>query len=145
MRYLKVDYAKCNGGAACKRECELACSRTFFKTDDSAYSAIRLLPVATGGAELKINVCDQCGECVKVCPTEALRANKLGIVLVDKKTCVGCVMCMGACPTGAMRLLPDSPLVFKCSSCAACVKVCPQGALSIADRPSPEPQAAAQH
>ena len=98
MRYLKVDYDKCNGGAACQRECETACATTFFKSANPAFSAIRLLPVAKGAEELRINVCDQCGECVALCPTEALRSNKLGIVLVDKKTCLGCLMCMGGMP-----------------------------------------------
>ncbi len=144
MRYLKVDYEKCNGGASCQRECELACSRTFFKTDDPAYSCIRLLPESKGSAALRINVCNQCGECIAVCPVEALRATKLGIVLVDKKTCVGCVNCIGFCPTVSMRQVPGQPLVFKCTSCAACVKVCPTGALSIADVPGPEPLVPAQ-
>jgi anaerobic carbon-monoxide dehydrogenase iron sulfur subunit len=144
LRYLNVDYEKCNGGKDCQRECELACSRTFFKTDDAACSSIRLLPVAKGSTELRINVCNQCGDCVKVCPVEALRATKLGIVLVDKKTCVGCVMCMGACPTVSMRQVPGQPLVFKCTSCAACVKVCPKGALAIVDTPQPEPLIPAQ-
>jgi carbon-monoxide dehydrogenase iron sulfur subunit len=144
MRYLKVDYDKCNGGAACQRECETACATTFFKTPNPAFSAIRLLPVAKGAEELRINVCDQCGECVALCPTEALRATKLGIVLVDKRTCVGCLMCIGGCPTLSMRQVPETPLVFKCTSCAACVKVCPTGALSIAERTSPEPLIPAQ-
>ena len=144
MRYLKVDYEKCNGGKDCHRECELACSRQFFKRDEPAYACIRLLPVARGSDELRINVCNQCGECVKVCPVEALRTTKLGFVLVDKKTCVGCVMCIGVCPTTSMRFDPAQAVVFKCVACGTCVKACPQGALQVVDVPTPEPLVPAQ-
>jgi carbon-monoxide dehydrogenase iron sulfur subunit len=143
MRYLQVDFEKCDGGRHCNRECEVACSKTLYKTEDVAYSAIRLLPAAGQDATLAINVCNQCGECVAVCPTQALRQNKLGVVLLDKKTCVACYMCVGFCPTLSFRTVTGLHEPVKCIVCGACVKACPRGALQVADKPQPEPLIAA--
>jgi Fe-S-cluster-containing hydrogenase component 2 len=139
MRYLQVDLEKCDGGRHCQRECEVACAKTLYRTEDVAYSAIRLLPQPGQPDVLAINVCNQCGECVAVCPTEALKQNKLGVVLIDKKACVACYMCVGFCPTLSFRQVAGLHEPVKCIVCAACVKVCPQGALQVAEKPQPEP------
>jgi Fe-S-cluster-containing hydrogenase component 2 len=76
---------------------------------------------------------------VAVCPTEALKQNKLGVVLIDKKACVACYMCVGFCPTLSFRQVAGLHEPVKCIVCAACVKVCPQGALQVAEKPQPEP------
>lgn len=139
MRILQVDREMCDGGRHCQRECEVACAKTLYKTEDIAYSAIRLLPVAGQHGTLAINVCNQCGECVPVCPTEALKQNKLGVVLLNKKACVACYMCVGFCPTLSFRQVAGLHEPVKCIVCGACVKACPRGALQVADVPSPEP------
>ncbi|HPW56178.1 MAG: 4Fe-4S binding protein [Thermoanaerobaculaceae bacterium] len=139
MRYLHVDLEKCDGGRHCHRECELACAKMLYKTTDVAFSAIRLLPVNSHEGVLAINVCDQCGECVAICPVEALKTNKLGVVMLDKKACVACYMCVGFCPTLSMRTVPGLHEPVKCIVCGACVKVCPMGALQVAEKPAPEP------
>lgn len=143
MKYLRVDHAKCNGGKECQKECEAACSKTFWKTEDALLSCVRLLPVGPKDGAKRIDVCNQCGACVLVCPVEALRANKVGVVLVDKKTCVGCQMCIGACATLSMRSRAGEAVVFKCIACGACAKVCPTKALEVVDVPKPEPRVAA--
>ena len=139
MKYLKVDFEKCDGGRHCNRECELACAKTLHRTEDSGFSAIRLLPVTGQEGVLAINVCNQCGDCVPVCPVEALKTNKLGVVMLDKRTCVACYMCAGFCPTLSMRTVPGLHEPVKCIVCGACVKVCPTGALQVAEKPAPEP------
>ncbi|MBF0501267.1 MAG: 4Fe-4S dicluster domain-containing protein [Candidatus Riflebacteria bacterium] len=127
MKFLKTDTSACSGA----RACEKACAMTFFKKEDSAYSCI-LHQKASGKSDL--NVCNQCGACIEVCPVKALSRNKLGVVMVDKKTCIGCFMCVGFCPTVSMRRAPGSREPFKCVSCGACVKACPSKALSLSEK-----------
>lgn len=127
MKYLKTNQSACRG----VRACEKVCAKTFFKTEDPAKSAIRVSE-KEGGFE--INVCNQCGQCIEVCPVEALYRNKQGVVMLDKKKCVGCLMCVGFCPTLSMRFHKDQAEPFKCVACGACAKACPQGALEIAEK-----------
>lgn len=127
MRYLKINQSACQG----VRACETACAKTFFKTEDPAKSAIR---VTKKNGSFEINVCNQCGQCIEICPVKALSRNKLGVVVLDRKLCVGCLMCVGFCPTMSMRHHQDRPEPFKCVACGACVKACPHGALEIAEK-----------
>jgi len=45
--------------------------------------------------------CIGCGECIAVCPVEAIKlVDKKSVV--DKTKCIGCASCLAACPTMAM-------------------------------------------
>ncbi len=44
-------------------------------------------------------LCDKCGICVSVCPTDSIYINKT--VITDKTTCILCCACVKACPTNA--------------------------------------------
>lgn len=127
MKYLKTSPAKCKG----VRACEKTCSKTFFKTEDPSKSAIQ---VTEKDGKFEINVCNQCGDCIAVCPVLALKRNSQGVVMLDKKLCVGCLMCVGYCPTLSMRTHPELREPFKCVACGACVKACPEKVLEIAER-----------
>ena len=127
MKSLVADPAKCTGAMKCMP----ACSQQIFKRSDEAWSAIRVR--AENGSYL-FTICDQCGDCILVCPTKALQRNKAGVVQVKKDLCVGCFMCIGFCPKGAMFRAPNATEPFKCLSCNACVKACPAGALKLEER-----------
>lgn len=43
------------------------------------------------------NLCSNCGECVKVCPTGAVSLRG-GAVVYDKTRCAACDRCLGVCP-----------------------------------------------
>ena len=45
--------------------------------------------------------CVGCGECVEVCPADAIRMENDKSVL-DKKKCIGCASCVAACPQDAL-------------------------------------------
>jgi Fe-S-cluster-containing hydrogenase component 2 len=127
MKYLKTNPSSCKGVRACER----TCAKTFFKSEDPAKSAIR---VTEKEGAFEINVCNQCGRCIEICPVLALSRNKLGVVVLDRKACVGCLMCVGFCPTLSMMHHPDHREPFKCVACGACAKACPEHALEIAEK-----------
>ena len=114
-------------------QCEITCANKVQKSDDLRKSAIKINGNAKYGEE-KINVCDQCGECIEVCSEMALGRAKNGVVLLDKKKCVGCLICVGFCSKQSMRIHDDMIEPFKCIACGQCVSSCPVGALEIREK-----------
>lgn len=108
--------------------CETTCSTFYFKEDNRLKSTIQVekLEVSPGAA---IHVCNQCGKCIEVCPVEAITRTKKGIVIINKKTCIGCFNCVGVCPTDTMFWHVDLVEPFKCISCARCTEECPTEAI----------------
>ena len=47
------------------------------------------------------NVCVGSGECVEVCPVEALSLVE-GKAVCDEDTCIDCLACIAACPVEAI-------------------------------------------
>jgi Fe-S-cluster-containing hydrogenase component 2 len=130
MKVLVWDETKCIGCGTCEK----VCSQTWFKEEDRAKSRIQITKTDAG---FNGNACNQCGECINVCPVEALSRDARGIVRLNAKTCVGCLSCVGFCPTASMFVAKSEPIPFKCIACGICVKSCPTGALSLEDRPDP--------
>ncbi|HOX17332.1 MAG TPA: 4Fe-4S binding protein [Spirochaetales bacterium] len=126
IKYLKTDDSKCVGCMTCTS----VCSRLYFKEDNPARSAIQVLD--RGNNEFHLIACDQeCRKCVAECPVQAIRVSAAGVVMIDKKLCVGCLACVAVCPIGAMRYYPGDSTTFKCVACGACAKECPKQALEI--------------
>ncbi|MCD6182088.1 MAG: 4Fe-4S binding protein [Candidatus Cloacimonetes bacterium] len=130
MKVLVWDKTKCIGCGIC----ENVCSQTWFKEENREKSRIKIITSESG---LDCNVCNQCGECIDVCPVEALNRDAQGIVRLDANACVGCMSCVGFCPSASMFFAPKEPIPFKCISCGVCVKSCPTGALTLEERPEP--------
>lgn len=126
MKVLKKNPELC---IAC-HACESTCANTWFKVTDIEKSCIRIEEKAD---EKNIITCTQCGECMDVCPIQAITWDKNGIVRINKKICVGCFMCVGFCPEIAMIMHEDYIEPFKCVSCGQCVKVCPTNAISMSE------------
>jgi Fe-S-cluster-containing hydrogenase component 2 len=130
MKVLVWDESKCIGCGTC----ELTCSKTWFKEENREKSRIKISKTDQG---FQANVCNQCGECINVCPVEALSRDAKGIVRLNEKTCVGCLSCVGFCPTLSMFTTKEVAIPFKCIACGLCVKTCPAGALSIQEVQQP--------
>ena len=126
VKVLRFHPEKCDG---C-RVCEKACSKIHFKTDEGGdKSAIRILKNKSGNYNM--NVCDQRGLCIDMCPVGALIRRKNGVVFFDKNVCIGCQACVGFCPIVAMLKCDDRIEPSKCISCGACVRACPTEALEL--------------
>jgi hypothetical protein len=50
------------------------------------------------------DACTGCGECMKICPAEAIRMEK-GKAVFDLEKCIGCAECITICPNDALRIL----------------------------------------
>jgi Fe-S-cluster-containing hydrogenase component 2 len=126
MKVLTFNPNLCDGS----RDCEVACAQTWFKVDDRDKSRIR---ISEDGGNFRAEFCIQCGECIDVCPTEAIYFDRQGIVRIKKRLCVGCLSCVGFCPYDVMYFDTDDGVAFKCIACGQCVKACPNEALQIVE------------
>jgi len=84
-------------------------------------------------------LCNHCrhSPCVQVCPVGASFDSPDGVVLIDKKHCIGCGYCVQACPYGCRYLAHPPGTADKCTLCyhrihrgqqTACVLACPRKA-----------------
>ena len=124
LKLLEKKEARC---IACGR-CEEICANAYFKQQDRDKSCIQISQSQDGN---NINVCNQCGVCIDICPVEALYRDKNDVVRMKKDICVGCFMCVGFCPEEAMRQHDDYIEPFKCIACGLCARECPTEAILI--------------
>jgi Fe-S-cluster-containing dehydrogenase component len=93
-------------------------------------------------------LCNQCDNppCVQVCPVGATYKTADGVVLVDRKWCIGCGYCIMGCPYGVRFFHPEYNVAEKCNFCyhrihqgmkSACVTACPFGARQIGNLRDP--------
>jgi tetrathionate reductase subunit B len=94
-------------------------------------------------------LCNQCEKppCVQVCPVGATYQTGDGVVLVDRKWCIGCGYCIMACPYGMRFFHPVHHVAEKCNFCyhrisqgrkPACVQACPASARRIGNLKDPQ-------
>ncbi len=46
--------------------------------------------------------CNGCGECVRICPNDAVYLDHLGKAAIDLSKCTKCGNCVAACPNSAI-------------------------------------------
>jgi len=96
-------------------------------------------PKNVGKAFFVPKLCNHCSSpaCTQVCPVGATYKTDDGVVLVDRKWCIGCGYCIMACPYAARFFHPVEHVADKCTFCyhrlskgldSACVNACPFGA-----------------
>jgi Fe-S-cluster-containing dehydrogenase component len=87
-------------------------------------------------------LCNHCEKpsCVQVCPAGATYKTSDGVVLVDRKWCIGCGYCITNCPYFARFFHPVHNVVDKCTFCyhritkgfkTACIDACAFGVRKI--------------
>ena len=58
------------------------------------------------------SLCTGCGECVDVCPSDAIRLVN-GVARIEQSLCQECQACLSACHTGAILALQEPNKVIK--------------------------------
>ncbi|MEW6115012.1 MAG: 4Fe-4S dicluster domain-containing protein [Thermodesulfobacteriota bacterium] len=54
--------------------------------------------------EINEKKCDQCDECIDVCPTGVLEKNENRTVVANPQDCLGCESCVSVCPREAITV-----------------------------------------
>jgi Fe-S-cluster-containing hydrogenase component 2 len=128
---LYVDSTKCSGCNACR----VACSLNLFGENNPKKSALVIEPHFPEPGVYTVKVCTQCGDCAKVCPTEAIKLDEKGAYYVDFAECNLCEACVPECPEGVMFVRAElADTAWKCDLCSDCVSVCGTSALWIAEK-----------
>ena len=101
-----------------------------------------------GGPKACKNGCLGLGDCVRVCPFDALHLGEEGIVVVDPENCTGCGLCVPACPKDLFEFYPRvhrielscvakekqaivrATCLVGCTLCRKCVAKCPAEAIA---------------
>ncbi len=139
-------------GSVADRIVVLRChGTTAFARDEAEYLGIATCAAAAlvfAGPKACKNGCLGLGDCVRVCPFDALHLGGDGIVEVDAERCTGCALCIPACPKDLFQLYPrahrielacvarDKQAVVRasclvgCTLCRKCVAKCPAGAIT---------------
>ncbi|MCM8771703.1 MAG: RnfABCDGE type electron transport complex subunit B [Candidatus Omnitrophica bacterium] len=91
------------------------------------------------------------GDCIRICPVNAISLNEKNIPEINEEICIGCGKCIEICPKKIIKLIPSNKKVYvACSSkdkgavvvkicqsgcigCGKCSKSCPQNAIKIED------------
>jgi Na+-translocating ferredoxin:NAD+ oxidoreductase RNF subunit RnfB len=115
----------------------MLCNGGLRARDKYVYEGIRSCKAATllfGGYKACNFGCLGLGDCVAVCPFDAIGMGADGLPVVDAGRCTSCGKCVKACPKGLYSLLPVSCGYYvKCSSKdpgAATAKVCKSGCIA---------------
>ena len=164
-----IDIPKCIGCGNCVRACQTEndVPDGFFRTwveryhvndydienpvVDSPDGGTKGYPPARdpGGKNFFVpKLCNHCADspCTQVCPVGATFISPDGVVLMDKKYCLGCRYCVQACPYGCRFINPKTETAEKCTLCyhritkgltTACCENCPTGARQLADLKNP--------
>ena len=136
----KVAYVGCNG--SCLPE-----NRKF------VYDGIKTCAAANmsyAGDTACSFACLGYGDCIAVCPKDAISINpENGVADIDPTKCIGCGICAKTCPNHIIHIVKESTrVVVKCSShdkgavtrkacsngcigCMKCQKTCPEGAIKV--------------
>jgi Fe-S-cluster-containing hydrogenase component 2 len=127
---LYAESSKCSGCRACL----VACSLNLFTENNPKKAALNILAHFPAPGVYEVKVCTQCGECAKVCPTEAIKRNARGAYYVDFNECNLCEACVPVCPEGVMYVRAElANTSWKCDLCGDCVSVCGTNVLRIGE------------
>ena len=134
----KVAYVACNG----------TCDATTRKFDYKGLGSCLAANLAYSGDKTCIYACLGHGDCVKVCPQNAISIVN-DVAKIDPKKCIGCGICARTCPNHIIKIVNDTVKVTVncsnhdkgavtrkicsngCIGCMKCQKTCPNGAIKV--------------
>jgi len=127
MLKLLLDHNRCTG---C-RICSYACSFTKEGVMNPTMGRIHIDQSSLAVTE--ILACSQCGDCIEVCPENALGFDSAtGAVILEQSLCSGCGFCFEACTSGYLRGHPHTGIPLLCDLCGGnpvCADICPAKAI----------------
>ena len=124
------------------------CEHTSNKMDYVGIESCQAARLMYGGQGKCVFGCMGLGDCVKVCPQNAICIEK-GIAHIDTRKCIGCGLCAKTCPRGLIEIVADVEKVLvtcnntekgaavrsKCTNgcigCKKCEKGCEAGAIKV--------------
>lgn len=122
--------------------------------DKYIYQGIKTCVAANmlaGGLKSCAFGCIGFGDCVRICPFNAIGMSDEGIPVVDEKRCRACNKCVAICPKKLFTLIPATGRVYVacrshdtgkytrlacpvgCIACRKCEQICPAGAIKVID------------
>ena len=131
---------------ACGGTCDASGRKYDYRGTPSCFAA----SAAFKGDRFCSFACLGYGDCMKVCPRDAISIQG-GIAKIKPSKCIGCGLCAKTCPNGIIHLVKDTTrVVVKCSNknkgadvrkicksgcigCGKCEKNCPSGAIAVKD------------
>lgn len=134
----KVAYVACNG----------TCDASMRKFEYVGQKSCRTANMSYNGDKFCTYACLGYGDCMDVCPQDAITVEN-GVAVVDPKKCIGCGICARTCPNGIIHLIEDvSRVAVLCSNhekgavtrkactngcigCGKCQKACQFGAIKV--------------
>ncbi len=124
MKALKLNHERCTGCSLC----EVICGLAHFRDNNPKKAAIHIERKFPEPGIFEIQVCNQCGRCREVCPSEAI-CEKDGVYKINPEKCTFCQLCVDECPLHVLFLHRDLSYPIKCDLCGECVTVCAPGAI----------------
>ncbi len=128
--------------------CQGDCNATSAKMEYDGVRSCAAANILYGGQGQCIYGCLGYGDCVSVCPNQAICLSD-GIAHIDTRKCTGCGLCTRTCPKHIITLFPDVERVTvacsnqekgaaarmhcvrACIACRKCEKVCPTEAIKV--------------
>lgn len=129
------------------RRCDKVAGNVSLRYEYQGMPSCAAATLLTGGVDVCSWSCLGYGDCVQVCPFDAMTV--VGrMVVVNPIKCTGCGLCVKACPRSSLELIPNRARVavfcatkeklravmdicdVGCINCAKCVKACPAHAIS---------------
>lgn len=68
---------------------------------------------STGVPKIDSIVCNQCGICIRECPSKAIALNDIGEVGINVDECIFCARCADVCPSSAVEITKEFELATK--------------------------------
>ncbi len=132
------------------RRCDKVAGKVAARYEYHGMPSCAAATMLMNGTDLCSWSCLGFGDCVQVCPFDAMKVEN-GLVTINPNKCTGCAMCIKACPRQSLDLIPARARVavtcatkdkmravmdiceVGCINCGKCVKICPAKAIKTVD------------